>query len=111
MHIYIEIAHEDDAALRADALAPTGELTALHVALHDVHAVLLIEGHARDLIEANDVVLADQTALPVRHVHKHPGDGRFPARDEMRVGRNLLEEMTLAGPSRPKLDHVVVPLD
>ena len=42
---------------------PAAELAGLHVALHDVDAVLLVEGDAGDLVEADDVVLADQPAL------------------------------------------------
>ena len=83
----------------------------LHVALHDVHAVLLVEGNAGNFVEAHHVVLADQPALAVGVVHEHPGDGRLAAGDQMGVGGNLLEEMALAGAARAKLDHVVVVLD
>ena len=43
--------------LGADALRAAAELAGLHVSLHDVDAVLLVEGDAGDLIEADDVVL------------------------------------------------------
>ena len=52
-----------DAAVGADALLAAAELAGLHVALHDVDAVLLVEGDAGDLVEADHVVLADQAAL------------------------------------------------
>ncbi len=45
-HVDIKVADQDDAAVRADALLATAELAGLHVALHDVHAVLLVEGDA-----------------------------------------------------------------
>ena len=51
----------------------------LHVPLHDVHAVLLVEGDAGDLVEADHVVLADQSALARGVVHEHPGDGGLAA--------------------------------
>ena len=43
-----------------------------------------------------------------RVVHEHLGDGRFAARDEVRVGRDLLEQVRLAGAARSELDRVVV---
>ena len=63
LDIHIEIADHDDAAVGADVLLAAAELARRHVALHDVDAVLLIEGDAGDLVEADDVVLADQAAL------------------------------------------------
>ena len=90
---------------------PRENSPALHVALHDVDAVLLVEGHARHLVEAHDVVLANEAALSVRHVDEHPRDRRLAARDEMRVGRDLLKQVALAGAARPQFHHVVVALD
>ena len=87
------------------------ELARRHVALHDVHAVLLVEGDAGDFVEADHVVLADQAALAGRIVHEHLGDGRLAAGDQVGIRRNLLEEMALAGSTRAKLDEVVVALD
>ena len=90
---------------------PAAELAGLHVALHDVHAVLLVEGDAGDFVEADDVVLADQAALAVGIVDEHARDRRLAAGDQVGVGRDLLEQVALAGASRAKLDHVVVALD
>jgi hypothetical protein len=90
---------------------PAAELTGLHVALHDVHAVLLVEGHAGDLVEADHVVLADQTALTGGVVHEHPCHGRLAARDQVRIGRDLLVQVAFARAAGAELDHVVVPLD
>src|SRR5882762_10047770 len=84
LHIDIEIADQDDAAIGADALAPARELATLHVALHNVDAILLIERDARYLIEAHHVVLADESSLPIRHVDEHAGYCGFAARNEMR---------------------------
>jgi hypothetical protein len=39
LHIDIEIADQDNASVRANALAATGKLAALHIALHDVDPV------------------------------------------------------------------------
>ena len=83
----------------------------LHVALHDLHAVLLVERDAADLVEADHVVLADQAALAAGVVHEHLRHGRLAAGDEVRVGRDLLEQMRLAGAARPELDGVVVAHD
>ena len=97
-------------AVGADALLAAAELAGLHVALHDVHAVLLVEGDAGHLVEADHVVLADQAALAGGHVHEHLRDGRLAARDQVRVRRDLLVEMALAGALGAQLDHVVVAL-
>ena len=92
-------------------LTAARELAGLHVALHDVDAVLLVEGDARDLVEADDVVLGDESALPGRVVDEHAGNGRLAARDQVGVRRDLLEQVRLAGATRAELDHVEVALD
>src|SRR5690348_8938522 len=109
-YVDIEIPDHDDATVGADALLAAGELAALHVALHDVHAVLLIERDAGDLVEADDVVLTHESTLAVGVVHEHARHGRLAAAHQVRVGRYLLEEMALAGPTRAQLHRVVVPL-
>lgn len=70
--MHVEIADQHDAAVGPDAFAPPRELSGLHVALHNVHAVLLVEGDAGNLVEADNVVLTDEPALAVGHVDKHP---------------------------------------
>src|ERR1700736_4375710 len=65
LHVDFKISDQDDRSIGPDALATARELAALHVALHDVDAVALIERDARDLIEAYHVVLADEAALAV----------------------------------------------
>ena len=104
----VEVPDEHDRAIGPDGLPAAGELTRLHVALHDVDAVLLVEGDARDLVEADDVVLRDQAALAGGVVDEHPRDGRLAAGDEVRVRGHLLEQVGLAGAARAQLDQVVV---
>ena len=111
LDIDVEVADHDDAAVGADVLLAAAELARRHVALHDVDAVLLVEGDAGHLVEADDVVLADQAALAGRVVHEHLGDRRLAAGNQVRVGRDLLEQMALAGAAWPEFDEVVVPLD
>jgi hypothetical protein len=60
LDIHIKVAHQDNGAVGTDAFLAAGELAALHVALHDVDAILLVEGHAGHFVEAHHVVLADQ---------------------------------------------------
>ena len=55
-----------------------------------------------------DVVLGDEPAPARRVVDEHVGDRRLAARDEVGVGRDLLEQVRLAGAPRPELDGVVV---
>ena len=81
LYVHIEISHHDDAAVGADAFPAAREFAGLHVAFHDVDAVLLVEGDAGDLIKTNDVVLANKSALPVCHVDEHACDRRLAARD------------------------------
>ena len=59
LNVYLEIAQHHNSAIGADALLPAAELAGFHVALHDVHAVLLVERNAGDFIEADHVILAD----------------------------------------------------
>ena len=107
-HIDVEVADHHKAALGANVFLAAAKLARGHVALHDVHAVLLIEGDAGHFVEADDVVLANQSALAVGIVHEHFGHGRLAARNEVGVWRNLLEEVALASPARAKFHQVVV---
>ena len=111
LDIHLEVAHHHDPAVGPDAFLSTAELPGLHVALHNVHAVLLVEGNAGNFVEAHHVVLANQSSLPVGHIDEHAGDGRLAAADQVGVGGDLLEKVALAGATRAKLDHVVVVLD
>ena len=111
LDVDLEVADHDDAALGADALLAAAELAGGHIALHDVDAVLLVERDAGDLVEADHVVLADQAALPVGHVHEHLGDGGLAARQQVRIRGELLVDVALAGAARAELDQVVVALD
>jgi hypothetical protein len=110
LDIDIEVADHGDAALGADALLAAAELAGGHVALEDVDAVLLIERHAGHLVEADHVVLADQAALAIAVVDEHLGDGGLAARDQVRVGGDLLEQVALARAAWPQLNQVEVAL-
>ena len=111
LKIHIEIADQDNSALGADRILTPRKFAGGHVAFHDVDAVLRIEGHAGDFVETDHVVLADEAALAARHIDEHAGDRRFAARYEMSIGGHLLEQVTLAGAARSKLDEVVIALD
>jgi hypothetical protein len=58
LHVNVEIPKQDDAG--ADAIAAVGEFARLPESFHDVDAVLLVEGDARYLIEADHVVLTSR---------------------------------------------------
>lgn len=91
LDVDVEIPEQDDAALGPYAIPAAGKFARLHEPLHDVDPVFLIEGDARHFVEADHVILANQPALAGRHVDEHSGDRRLSTRDQMRVGRNLLE--------------------
>ena len=93
LHIHIEVADHDDRAIGPDAFLAPAEFAGLHVTLHDVEAILLIEGDTRNFIKADHIVEADQPALPAGVVDEHPGNGGLAARDEMSIRRNLLVQM------------------
>ena len=46
LHVHVKISDHDDIAFGADTLPAARELARLHVAFHDVDAVLLVEGNA-----------------------------------------------------------------
>ena len=98
--IDIQIAYHHDTAVCAYALLTARKLTRLHIAFQDVHAILLIEGHARYLIETNHVVLTQKTALAGGIVDKHLGDCCFTAGNQVGIWGNLLEKMAFAGAAR-----------
>ena len=111
LHRHIEVADQDQRPLRADALLAPAELARRHVPLHDVDAVLLVEGDAGDFVETHHIVLADQAALPVCHVDEHLRDGGLAAREQVRMRGELLVDMTLPRPAGTEFDEVVVALD
>src|ERR1039458_201151 len=74
LDVNIEIADHHDPAVCPDILFAAAELAGGHVALHNIDAVLLIEGDAGDLVKADDIVLAHQATLSRSVVHKHLGD-------------------------------------
>src|SRR5215510_8390218 len=106
--IDIEVSHHDDATISADTLFASAELAGLHIALHDVDAVFLIKRDARNLVEADDIVLTDQAPLAIAIVHEHSSDCSFAAGDQMGIRRDLLEQMTLTRSSRTEFHHVVI---
>jgi hypothetical protein len=56
-----------------------------------VDAVLLVEGHARHFIKADDVILVDGPALAGRHVDEHPRDMKgFMESGEFSRGRESI---------------------
>ena len=111
LDVDVEVADHDDPALAADALLAAAEFAGGHVALHDVHAILLVEGDTGYFVEADHVVLADQTALAVGHVDEHLSHGRLAARDQVGVRRDLLIDVAFTCPSRTQLHQVEVALD
>src|SRR4051812_8402803 len=87
LDVHIEVADQDDATVSANAFAAAAELAGLHVSLHDVDTVLLVEGDAGYFVKADDVVLGDETALTSCVVDKHSGHGRLAPGDQVRVRR------------------------
>ena len=106
--INVKITHEHQATVRAYTFAAPAKLARLHVPLHDVDAILLIEGDAGDFIKADDIVLGNQAALPRCVVHKHAGNRCFTPRDQVGSRGNLLKEVGLARTARAKFDHIEV---
>ena len=78
LNVNVEISHHYDASNASYAFLSSAELPGFHIALHDVDAVSLIEGHARNLVETHYVVLSDQTPLASAVVDEHPRHRRLP---------------------------------
>src|SRR5438445_396366 len=70
-NVNFEVSHHNYAATRPNALSAPAELTGLHIAFHDVNPILLIEGYPGYLIEAHNVILANQAPLSIAVVDKH----------------------------------------
>src|SRR5664279_5584341 len=102
LDIHIEVSDHHDATFGPDTLAAPRELTRFHVALHDVDAVLLIEGDSRHLIKTHNVILANKATLTVGHIYKHSGDGSFTPGNKMSIRRHLLKQMALASSARAR---------
>jgi len=86
LDIDVKIADHDHAAGGADALLAAGKFARGHVALHDIYALLGIEGDARDFVETDYIVETNQSALAAGIVDEHLGHRGFAAGDEMGVG-------------------------
>jgi hypothetical protein len=70
-HIHLEVTDQNDAAVCPEALLTPAEFARFHIALHDIHAVLLVEGDTRHLVAADHVVLANEPALTCIHMHEY----------------------------------------
>src|SRR5712692_313056 len=110
-YVNFKVSDHNDTTTGSNAFSPSAELTRLHVAFHDIDPILLIEGYAGYLVEADYIVLTNQTSLSGAVVDKHAGDGGFTSRDEMGIRGNLLKKMRLTCTTRTKLNHIVVALD
>ena len=65
LDIDIKVANQNKAAVGANAFFSSAKFTGLHVSLHDVDAVFLVEGNTGNFVKTNDVVLANQTSLSI----------------------------------------------
>ena len=106
------VADEHHRRLGAERLDAAGERLVRHVVLHDVDerlvgALLL----ARELVEGDDIPVADQADAPVGVVDEQLRDGDLATGDEHAVRRELREDVRLAGALGAELDEVVVALD
>src|SRR5215213_2192870 len=99
-YIDFEIPEHYYAALSTDVLFTTAELPRCHVAFHDIDTVLLIKGDAGNFIKTHNIVLANQTSLASRIIDKHLGHSGLATRNEVGIGRYLLEEVALPCASR-----------
>ena len=89
----------------------TGERTRGHVVLHDLDAILVLEGDARHFIEGHHVPQADQPDLTPGHVVEQVRHRRLSAGDQDAVRADFLVDVALARAPRPKFGEVVVVLD
>src|SRR5437867_7815396 len=106
LHVHFKIAHHHHAAIGSDALPPPAKFPRLHVALHDVDAVLLIERDAGDFIKTDHVVLTDQSPLTGGIVDEHPGNGCLPPEIRWAYGETCWNKWlfpVLLGPSSTML--------
>ena len=62
LDVAVDVAHEDDRALSGDHVRATREVPVLHVALHDVDAVLVREADACGLVKGHGVPQADEAS-------------------------------------------------
>src|SRR3989454_5023507 len=107
-YINFEVSNHNDTTTCSSTLSSPAELTGFHIAFHDVDPILLIEGYSGYFIKAYNIILANQTSLSITVVDKHTSNGCFSSRHKMGIRRNLLEKMRFTGPTRTKLDHIVV---
>src|SRR6266849_6403652 len=70
-YINVEVPNHNDTAACSNTLSSPAELTGFHIAFHDVDPILLIEGDARYLIEAHNIILANQATLSSAVVDEH----------------------------------------
>ncbi|KQU32026.1 hypothetical protein ASG69_20960 [Rhodococcus sp. Leaf225] len=81
LNVDFEISDKDYSTLGSDAFPATTELPRLHVTLHYVDAILLIERDARYLVETHYVVLSNKTALATCVIDEHSCDSCLASRN------------------------------
>ena len=111
VHGLVDIADEDHAGRGLDRVLAPGEGARGHEVLHDLHAVLVLEGDAGHLVEGHQIPEADQSHRPAGHVVKEIGHRGLAAGDQDAVRADLLVDVALAGAAGSQFAGVVVVLD
>jgi hypothetical protein len=109
-NINFKISYQNNASVSPYTFLATAELAGLHVAFHNVDPVPLIKRDAGDLIKAYHVILANQAALTSCIIDKHASNCCLTSRNQVGVGRDLLEKVTFAGTARAKFNQIVITL-
>src|SRR6266849_3541076 len=110
-YINFEVPNHNQTATCSNTFSASAELTGLHITFHDIDPILLIEGYPRYLIEAHNIILANQAPLPIAIVDEHTGNCCFASGDKMGVGGNLLKKVRFTRTARTKFNHVIVALN
>src|SRR5260370_40734433 len=111
LYVNFKVSNHNDTATGSNAFSPSAELTRLHVAFHDIDPIFLIEGYARYLVEAANIVLTNQASLTGTIVDEHASNGGITSRRKMGLRGNLLKKMRLTWTTRTRLYHNVIALD
>ena len=106
----VDVADEGQAGV-GDHLDAAREAAVGHVVLHDLDGVGVLDLDPADLVEGDRVPEADQADLAAGVVVEQGRLGGLAAADQRGVGRELAEEVGLAGAARAQLDEVEVGLD
>ena len=107
----IDVADKDHTGRRRYRIATSCERSGCHVVLHDLDAILVLEGNTCNFVKSDQIPHPHKPDLAAAHVVEQVCNGCLTARNQNAVRAAFFVDMAFAGAARPQFTDIVVVLD